>query len=207
MISLSDVDMGSPVSGTPLIQMMVYCQIKRASQNLNISIINHFIGKGAVLRRVLTAGFCEKTTALEVSVNLQRFDIVQALVEKGVDPISGGEPDSLPILMEYLQFGSHHFISWVLNEHLNPQEVPNFVRSLLDKGVFSNESTNQFAEVLGRNTAHAILLCGKKEAVHTLLDEKPHFMKTCDPFKKTALHIAAEKGDINTINILLERDL
>ena len=31
-------------------------------------------------------------------------------------------------------------------------------------------------------------------------------MKMCDPFKKTALHIAAEKGDINTINILLERD-
>ena len=204
MISISDVDMGSPMSGTPLMQMMVYCQIQRAPQSLSISIINHFIKKSAVLSRVLTAGFCENTTALEVSIHLQRYDIAQTLVQAGLDPILGGEPNSPPVLMEYLQFGSHNFISWVLDEHLNPQEVPNFVRALLDKGVFSNEATNHFAEVLGRNTVHGILLCGRREAVYSLLDEKPHFMTTCDPFKKTALHIAAEKGDINTVNILLE---
>ena len=207
MISISsDVDMGSPTSGTPLIQMMVYCLIQRTPQSLKISIIDYFLKKGAVLSRVLTAGSCKNATALEISIHLQRVDIAQTLVQAGLDPILGGEPNFPPVLVEYLQFGSHHFISWVLSKYLDPQNVPNFVRALLDKGVFCNKATKSFAELIGRNSTHAILLCGRREAVHTLLDEKPHFMKKCDPFKKTALHISAEKGDINTVNILLERD-
>ena len=204
---MAGMDMGNRESGNPLIQMMVYCQIQRNCQNLSINIINYFIKKGTVLSRVLTAGISQNTTALEVAINLKRFDIAQALVQEGLNPIRGGEPISPPVLMEYIQFGSHHFISWVLNKHLNPEEVPNFVRALLEKGVFFNKATNRFAEGFGRNTAHAILLCGRKEAVHTLIDEKPDILKECDPFKKTALHIAAEKGDMNTINILLEKEL
>ena len=195
--------MGTPESGTPLIQMMVYCQIQKNPQQLDISIVHYFIEKGAVLSRVLNRGVCENCTALALSINLKRFDVSKALVQKGVDPVLGGEPKMRPVLQEYIQFGSNHFLSWLLNEHL--KDIQEFIKKLFENQLFANAETNCFASLLGRNTAHAFLLCGKEEAVEYLLEKQPDLLHEQDTFKKAALHIAAEKGDLETVNILLDK--
>lgn len=204
-LHIADVDMGAPKSGTPLIQMMVYCQIQKKPHQLDISIVHYFIEKGAVLSRVLDEGVCENCTALALSINLKRFDVTKALVQKGVDPVLGGEPRMRPVLQEYIQFGSNHFLSWLLNEHLPHMEIPEFIRRLFENELFANRETNHFASLLGRNSAHAFLLCGKRKAVECLLERQPDLLHQHDSFKKAALHIAAEKGDLETVNILLAK--
>ena len=196
--------MGNPYSGTPLLQMLAYCLIQQKPDQLDISIAQYFIEKGAVLSRVLNAGNYEHSTALEFAINLRRFDLAQKLVEAGVDPILGGDPRMGPIFVEYVYFGSHNFIKWLLGEHLT-QHIPAFIDHLLKEKVFSNREGSLYALRLGRNIAHAFLLSGHKDAVHCLLDKKPDLMKECDLFKKSALHLAAENGDCNSVRILLER--
>lgn len=197
--------MGTPESGTPLIQMMVYCQIQKNPHQLDISIVHYFIENGAVLSRVLDKGICENCTALALSIHLKRFDVTKSLVQKGVDPVLGGEPNRRPVLQEYIQFGSNHFLSWLLNKHLPPAKIPEFIDKLFENQLFDNAETNHFASLFGRNAVHAFLLCGKREAVECLLERQPDLLHQQDTFKKAALHIAAEKGDLETINILLAK--
>ena len=197
--------MGNEQSGTPLLQMLVYCLFQQKPDKLDISIVQHFIKKGAVLSRVLTAGRYENSSAIEFSISLCRFDVTKMLVKAGVDPILGGDPTMGPIFMEYIFYGSHNFIKWFLGEHLTHKKIPAFINRLLNENVFSNYETYRYAFNLGRNVAHAFLLSGHKKAIHCLLDKKPDLLMRCDPFKKSALHLAAEKGDCETVRILLGR--
>ena len=146
-----------------------------------------------------------KNSALEMSINLCRFDIAQKLIKAGVDPIESGDPNKRPIFLEYAQFGTNHFIKWLLGEHLKGDEVTTFMKRLLDGEVFSNSITNQFSESFGRNTAHTFLLSGNEEAVSYLLRWKPGLLNERDPFGKSALHLAAEKGDSVSVTILLNQ--
>ena len=200
----ADVDMGNPDSATPLLQMLAYFIIQNKPQQLDISIVQYFIDKRAVLSRVCSTGMCTNATALEISIGLCRLDVVKLLVKSGVDPILGGEPDMRPIFTEYVNFGSHEYMKWLLGDHLK-SEIPAFVQRLLHLQVFSNDATEWSASSKGRNVAHAFLLSGNKEVTHCLLDRKPDLMKECDPFKKTALHLAAEKGDCESVRNLLDR--
>ena len=203
---IADVDMGNQFCGTPLLQMMTYAQIQQKQHQLSLNIVQFFIDNGAVLSRVLTAGMCENSSALEMSINLCRFDIAQKLIKARVDPIEGGDPDMKPIFLEYAQFGTNHFIKWLLGEHLKRDEVPAFMQRLLDGKVFFNPATNHYvSKIMGRNTAHTFLLSGHEEAVSCLLSRKPDLLKECDPFGKSALHLAAEKGDSVSVTILLDR--
>ena len=196
--------MGNRNSGTPLLQLLAYCVIQEKQDQLDINIVQFFIDKGAVLSRVLTAGTYIDSTALEFAINLHRLDVAKMLVEAGVDPILGGDPEVSPIFIEYAYFGSHKFIKWLLGEHL-AHKIPAFINGLLDEKVFSNHETYKFAFNLGRNVAHAFLLSGQEEAIHCLLDKKPDLLMSSDPFNKSALHLAAEKGDCDSVRILLER--
>ena len=204
--------MGDDESGTPLIQMMAYFVIqkyKNKPEQLDISIVEHFIEKGAVLSRVLTAGICENSTAFELSFFLHRVDVAKVLVKKGVDPILCGDPYSKPIFTEYIEFGSLEFIKWLLFDHLeNKEKIHQFVDRLFDpKDVFIITNRN-VALRRGKNVAHAFLLSGHKEAISYMLSKKPDtdtdLMKECDSFNKTALHLAAERGDHESVHILLE---
>ena len=194
--------MGNPDSGTPLTQMIMHCYYQNTSDMLNIGIVQYVIEKGAVLSRVTASGSWEDASALEMSMAVNRTDIAKMLVEKGLDPIYGGDPKYRPVFAEYMQFGSHHFLSWLLCEYFKTNEIPAFIDELIKIGAFTNES-NTF--IFGHCPSHAFLLCGNEKAVHHLLDEKPDLLNECDHQDKTALHIAAEKGDLNSINILLAR--
>ena len=195
--------MGDKESGTPLLQMLAYFIIQKKPQHeLDISIDQYFIEKGAILSRVCNAGMCTNATALALSISLYRFDVAEMLVKAGVDPIQGGAPDMRPIFTEYVNFGTHNFITRLLSESC----IPAFVDRLLDPQLqlFSNDVIKWSASQKGRNVAHAFLLSGNKEVIHCLLARKPDLMNECDPFLNTALHLAAEKGDCESVCILLD---
>ena len=200
--------MGDDESGTPLIQMMAYFIIQQSRNKpdqLDINIVQYFIEKGAVLSRILTAGMCENTTAFELSFSLRRLDVAQLLVRAGVDPIFGGDPYTKPVFSEYIEYRSVSFIKWLLFEHLKSEEkIHKFVDRLFEpKDVF--QMTNQHViKRKGKNVAHAFLLSGHKEAIKYLLSKKPDMMNECDYFNITALHLAAESGDRESVRILLE---
>ena len=71
--------------------------------------------------------------------------------------------------------------------------------------VFFDPKMNDFCTSLGRNVTHAILLSGHEETISCLLNKKPELLNECDPFKRTALHIAADEGDLQSVKILLNR--
>lgn len=187
--------------------MMMYAILQKNKDQPKIDIVQFFIDKGEVLSRVLTAGGSENSSALDMSINLRRFDIARLLIEAGVDPIYGGDPQWKPIFLEYSQFGTNEFNKWLLDYYQKKNEIPAFVDRLLNGDVFSNRETQKIFSSFGRNIVHTFLLCGHEGAVSCLLGRESgaDLLMECDPFKKTALHIAAEKGDIVNVKILLEQ--
>lgn len=199
--------MGDDLSGTPILQLMGYNLIKQLkneqADQLAISVVQYFVEKGAILSRVLTAGMLENSTAFELSFTLSRLDVAKLLVEAGVDPIFGGDPYSKPIFTEYIEFGSLNFIKWLLFHHLiSTKNIHDFLDRLFNPDVF--EITNKQAHKQGKNAVHAFLLSGHKEAIRYLLSRKYDLVHESDSSNKTALHLASEKGDRDSVRILLE---
>ena len=207
---ISDVDMGTPSSGTPLLQMFAYAHLKQMEQKLpslplDEDVVEHFIESGANLGRVLRAGSYDKSTALELAISFQRFDIAKMLVTEGADPILCGDGVISPLFLEYTQFSSHKFVQWLLREHLKRPEIPAFIDRLVKSGVlFREDMQHTVTTIMGKNAAHALLLCGHEEAIRCLVDKCPQVLKEGDRFNRTALHRAAENGDIASVKILLE---
>ena len=207
---ISDLDMGTPSCGTPLLQMFVLAHLKQREHKLptvqlDEDVVEFFIESGAILSRVIRVGMYDNSTALELAINFQRFDIAQMLVNEGADPIYCGDGVVSPLFLEYAQYCTHTFVKWVLSDHLNQSTVPGFIDRLVESGVlFRERMQHTITTVYGRNAAHAILLCGHEQAIQCLVDKCPDVLKECDSFKKTALHIAAEDGNITSVKILLD---
>ena len=206
---ITDIDMGNMESGSPLIQMMVYADIKQKEGKIpypkvDASIVNFFVMNGTVLSRVLMAPDYDKSTVLELAIAFQRFDIVQVLAKAGVDLILCGDGVLSPLLVEYTLNGTHNLIKWLFNTHLSQSHIPAFIDRLLETGVlFRDNMKHTVMEVYGRNPAHAFLLCCHKQAIQYMVEKKPGLLGECDPFGKTALHLAAEEGDLDSVKILL----
>ena len=209
-VHISDVDMGIPQCGSPLLQMLVYAHSKQQERNLptlelDIDAVEYLVESEAVLSRVLVAGAYDKSTALEMAISFQRFDIAQMLVEAGADPILGGDGTVSPLFLEYAQFkGSNQFVKWLLKEHLQEEQIPAFVDRIVDTGVvFRDDMQHMVTTSFGMNAAHALLLSGHEQAVQCLVDKCPDILKEVDGGKRTALHLAAKNGDIVSVKILL----
>ncbi|CAI8015846.1 Transient receptor potential cation channel subfamily A member 1 homolog [Geodia barretti] len=206
----ADFDMGNMESGSPLIQMMIYAYIKQTEEGLSspqidVSIVKFFTDHGTVLSRVLMAPEYDKSTALELAISFQQLDIVQVLIEAGADPILCGDGVVSPLLVEYTLFGTFSFIRWLLENHLGQSKIPGFIDRLLETGVlFRDNMKNTVMEVYGRSPAHAFLLCRHKEAIDYLVQRRRELLEECDPFGRTALHLAAEEGDLESVRILLD---
>ncbi len=124
----------------------------------------------------------------------------------GANPIhpSLEETSGVPqILDEYYVFGTNKYISWLLHQHLPPHEVPPFIEDVVKLDIFNELGKDMFNKV-GRHPAHALLTCGSEEMVRQLLDHHKELkVNVKDETGRTALQIATEDGDFESVTILL----
>ena len=114
-------------------------------------------------------------------------------------------PTQSQFFSEYVEFRSVSFIKWLLFEHLKSKEnVHKFVDRLFEPEDVFQTTNKHVIQQKDKNVAHAFLLSGHKEAISYLLKRKPDLMNECDCFNQTALHLAAEGGDHESVSILLE---
>ena len=197
--------MGDKTSGTPLLQMMMYAKLKKKEKKLNVKVVRFFIESGANLGRVLTRGIYNNSTALEMAISFQCIDIAKLLVKEGADPIYGGDGNISPIFLEYGLFGTNTFLQWLLRICQLRSEIPTFIDRFLCSNVLYREMMRHtITTVYGRNPAHTFLLSGNEEAITYLVEQKRDVLEECDLFQRTALHLAAENGDTDGVEILLK---
>ena len=190
--------------GTPLLQMLCYARIRDDPQHIDKETVKFFVDhRNVVLSRVLNAGYIRDSTALDACLFLRRLDIVKKLLIPKFDLIKGGNPAMKPIFVEYVHFSSNEFLKWLFKGHITGPEIPRFIAQFND--VHIETKTKHFKQGNGKNPFHALLLCDSEEVVDALRRLMPETFKERDHFGKTALHIAAEKGDIENVNILLKR--
>ena len=197
--------MGDKKSGTPLLQLLMYAKLKEKEQELDEDVVEYLIESGANLGRVLTHGSYSNSTILEMAISFHRFDIAQMLVDRGADPILGGDGIVSPVFTEYAQFGTNKFVQWLLKKYQSQGEIPAFINRFLGSNVlYREEMRHTITTVFGRNPAHTFLLSGNEEAITYLVDKNRDILKECDLFKRTALHLAARDGDATSVKILLD---
>lgn len=203
--------------GSPLSQVLVYLQhfdcpnkvesslLERLlegaiSDDLNVNILHSFaVGSGQMVC------IC---SPLELAILIQRIDVVKLMVKAGANPIlADSDPNEasgvVHLFSEYYEFGTNHYISWLLQEHLLSHEISKFIEKVFEVNIFNDDAMEMFTEV-GRHPAHALLTCGHKEMVSKLLQVHGKNMLTVtDAHGKTALQIAASQGDLESVRILL----
>ncbi len=142
-----------------------------------------------------------------MAINVKRIDIAQQLVMAGANPIHPSLEDTsgvLQLLDEYYEFGTNKYISWLLHQHLLSHEVPRFIEDVVKQDIFNKNGMIMFNRV-GRHPAHALLTCGSEEMVRQFLDHhKDLKVNVKDGTGRTALQIATEEGDFESVTILLK---
>ena len=214
--------MGKPISrcGTPLLQMFLYAhhqQMKKKLEHpkINIDIVELFINSGAHLNRIITAGLSFNCSILTLAISFHLFDIAKLVIKNRLDPIWGGDGEICPVFLEYYLFGTHNLLKWLLEEHYS-DNFKDFVHRLLDEGVFYKAEQTHSFQVYGKNAVNAFLFCGHQDAIKHLLEENRRLhqadpkryrdiLKETDANMKTALHLAAEQGEVSLVKVLIER--
>ena len=212
-------------TGTPVLHMMLHCLIQHDCDKLSVTVLESFIQKGAKLNgKIATRHFglyrndCGGVSygMLDLPLSMQRIDCAKVLVKAGVDLLSGGCSgggmfDVVPMFQEYCDHGTNEFIRWAFNEYLpqHPEvDLKRIIQSIINMKRKDEESC--LWQSVRRSPAHAILTshheatikhlveCGIDEFDGLdLLDER-----SCTG--KTALHVAAENNDVESIHILLQ---
>ena len=158
---------------------------------------------------------------LDLPLSIKRVDCAKVLVEAGVDLLNGGCPsdakvkgekfDVVPMFQEYRDHGTNKFIRWAFNEY-NPNlpevDLRRIIQSLIN--MKKKDKKSCLWQSVRRTPAHAILICRHRRTVDRLVEcGKEHFdgldllaEQSCTD--KTALHVAAENGDVKSVHILLQ---
>ena len=144
---------------------------------------------------------------MELAIKLKRIDIAEQLVTAGANPIHPSlEKTSgvLQLLDEYYEFGTNKYIFWVLHQHLLSHEVQPFIETVVKLDIFNDSGMRMFNEV-GRHPAHALFTCGSEEMIRQLLEHhKDLKVNVKDGSGRTALQIATEEGNLESVVILLK---
>ena len=217
-------------SGTPILQMMLHCIIQEQHDKLSDEMLNYFIQK---LKSATKEGYLSGMIAfvhvdllhrptgggmgygmLDLPLSMQRIDCAKVLVEAGVDLYNGGCPggekfDVVPMFEEYCAHGTNEFIRWAFNEYIpNHSEIDlkRIIHSIINMKEKDERSCSW--QSVQRAPAHAILNCRHKETIKHLVEYGNEIgldllaEQSCDG--KTALHVAAEENDVESVHILLQ---
>ena len=210
--------------GTPVLQMMVHCLIQNKCDQLSVTMLEYFIQKGAELSGNIATrhfGLAHNDTGgvkygvLDLPLSMQRVDCAKVLVEKGVHVLTGGCPKGetfivVPMFQEYRDHGTNEFIRWAFNEYLpqHPEiDLNHIIQSIINMKV--RDEISRLWQSVRRSPAHAILTSHHEETIKRLVECAKNDFEGLDLLDersctgKTALHVAAENGDMESVNILL----
>ena len=211
-------------TGTPICQLMLHCLIWEDYEMLNIEMLEYFIQKGAELNgeiairhvglnRSDNGGF--PYGILDLPLSMKRIDCGKLLVKRGMDLISGGSPEGeelfvVPMFQEYRDYGTNEFICWAFKEYI-PQHPETDLRRIIQCIINMKELDEKFCfwQSVQRTPAHAILTSQHEETIKLLIEHaKKDFHldllaeRSCTG--RTALHVAAEDNDVESVHILLQ---
>ena len=149
---------------------------------------------------------------IELAIQLQRTDIAKQLVQAGANPICiNDDPQILPLFLEFYEFGTNHFFSWLLHEHMQHSDISKFIETVLEKEtiIFGQYAKKYFKENAGRHHVHAPLTCGHTEMIKKFVQCFPttdgqDTLRVKDCAGRTALQIAATNGDLESFTTLME---
>ena len=204
-------------TGTPIIQMMLHCLIQGKYDNLSVSILEYFIEKDAKLNGMAFLQIDRGGVSyglLDPPLLMKRIDCAKVIMKAGVDLVSGGCPeaeklDVVPMFQEYHYHGTNEFIRWAFNEYIpqHPEiDLKRIIQSIIN--MKEQDKEHHFWKPMQRSPAHAVLTshhegtikrlvkCGKDNGLDLLAE------RSCTG--KTALHVAAENGDVESVHILLQ---
>ena len=216
-------------TGTPLLQLMLHCLIQDKCDNLS-TMVECFIQNNASLREKITLlnGLFDQMDdgidgidgqsygMLDLSLSMKKIDCAKVLVEAGVDLLSGGCPggewfDVVPMFEEYRDHGTNEFIRWAFNEYLPQHPEIDLKRIILSIIVMKEKDKKScFWQSVQRTPAHAILTSHHEETIKRLVECRIDEFDDLDLLDersctgKTALHVAAENNDVDSVNILLQ---
>ena len=215
--------------------MMIYCLHHGCPEMIDEKMVKHLINRipnnklqeqnGDVWRSNLDRNVAyhipdksktrELCSPVELAIQIQRIDIAKQLVQAGADPICSVHDvveQIIPLFIEFFEFGTNHYMSWLLHEHLPQGEVPGFIEKVLEKKamIFSNYAKGEFKDEAGRHHVHAALTCGHEVMIRKFIERFPTtddgqpMLKVKDSSDRTALQVAAANGDLESVNTLLK---
>ena len=212
-------------TGAPILQMMLHCLVQEKYDKLSVTKLEYFIEKGAELSGRITfrnVGLDQKDSGgveygmLDLPLSMQRIDCAKVLVEAGVDLINGGSPtgeqlDVVPMFQEYRDHGTNEFIQWAFKEYIpqHPEvDLKRIIQSLIN--MKKQDESSCFWQSVQRAPAHAILTSHHEEMIKRLVDYAKKEFNGLDLLAeqsctgKTALHVAAEDNDVESVQLLLQ---
>ena len=209
-------------TGTPLLQLMLHCLIQDQCHNLS-TMAKYFIQNNASLRGKITFmnGLFDQMDdgidgqsygMLDLSLSMKKIDCAKLLVQAGVDLLSGGCPegekfDVVPMFQEYRDHGTNEFIHWAFNEYiLNEIDLKRIIQCIIN--MKEKDETSCFWQSVRRSPTHAILTSHHEEAIKRLVqcgkENGLDLLAERSCTGKTALHVAAENNDVESVDILLQ---
>ena len=209
-------------TGTPVLQIMLHCLIQDDCDKLSITILEHFILKGANLceERAIRHFSLDNSRSgfyysmLNLPLSMKRIDCAKVLVEAGVDLINGGSPagkelDVVPMFQEYHDDGTNEFIRWAFNEYIpkHPEiDLKRIIHSIIN--MKEKDKKSCFWQSVQRSPAHAVLTSHHEETIKRLIkcgnDDGLDLLADQSCTGKTALHVAAENNDVESVCLLLQ---
>ena len=206
-------------TGTPICQLMVHCLVHNPEELTKLS---YFTDNGGTLNGMILVhhvGLDAKESEirygmLDLPLSMKKIDCAKWLVERGVDLISGGSSDCdkfaiVPMFQEYRDYGTNKFICWAFNEYI-PQNPGIHIEKIIECIINMKERDKNFEwwPSVQRAPAHAILTSQHKETIKCLVeiakDKGLNLLEEKSCTGKTALHVAAENGDVESVHILLQ---
>ncbi len=198
--------MGSGLSGSPLTQVLVYASLFNCANAFDIEIIELLNNIPFNINIVCRNSY---RSPIELAIDLKRLDIVKLLVQSGAHPIdpcipTGTKPVGvIQLFEEYYEFGTNIYITWLLHEYLLSHELPEFIDTVVNLEIFNEATMSMFSKV-GRHPAHAILTCGHEEMIRKFIQQHGYDLLTIkDGNGTSALQISAERGDMESVRILM----